>query len=195
MTESSAVDSESTAETDSALRRISRFRAVTVHLLKSALLPILVAKYLIFVLLHFTSPGVFAAAVLWFGTTLTVNVLAVNRSLSRIRRKFTFESPERCIRPSIIGFALCGLLSMLVDIAVISNANSRQGPAFLLLTAFVIGLGVFAYQSTVTRRAFAGDSEPETDPVKPSASFDELVFIVSDLAIIVVVIAALIAMM
>ncbi|MBM81569.1 MAG: hypothetical protein CMJ78_13400 [Planctomycetaceae bacterium] len=123
------------------------------HVLKSAFFIPYPVKYLLFVILATsgirTAPGV----AIWVTGTTAISWYTLRRSFRTIRNRLDVSSPERAIKPILVGFGILAFVSILLDLALITNSGARVGPLIVLSLAF--NFGIYAYQVIMSHREFA----------------------------------------
>ena len=139
------------SETETSQR--SRFRVVTLHVLRSAVLLPFLLKYVLFVFLALTILPRPVSVVLWVVGAVAIYRFAMRRSLAALRGKITVSNPDGCIVPAVVAFAGLAAFSVLIDIALASNTVRRPGPFVLL--SLLVNAGIFTFQFRSTRRVFA----------------------------------------
>ncbi len=137
----------------------SRLRAIVGHVFWSAVLIPAPVKSVLFVIISNVNPRPIPGALVWFAAGIGAFVFATRLSLRRLMR-FHIPESERCIMPSVIGFAPLLMFSLLIDIAVASNSGIRK-PGGIVLLSLVIHFGLFTWMSLRTQAVLGSTTNPD----------------------------------
>lgn len=158
----------------------SRFRVVTIHVLRSSIFPPLFVKYILFAFLALAEVRPRFAIPVWVLGCVAVYIVAIRRSLAAIRRKAVVERPDRCIVPSMVCFFGFAIFSLLIDVPLSINSGVPR-PGRLILLSAVVNFGILTWQSLATQRAFGAMPGAEDPPF----TVQQVLVFVGDLAVLI----------
>lgn len=165
----------------------SRFRVVTVHVLRSAVFPPFVVKYILFAFLALAKVRPRFAVPLWIIGCIAVYVYSSRRSLASIRRNVTVPRPERCVVPSLLAFAAFAFFSFVIDVALATNSGVRPGQ--LILLSAVLNFGILVGQTLATQRTFSEMPGAGELPF----SVRQILFFIGDVAVLIAFVVMVLA--